>query len=132
MIADLHSEFIIPNSLLRMVLTQWQQEQRPRIERELTRVVEALGKLGARRIVLFGSHARGDFNEASDIDLMVILDTKERMVERIERVLEAIDSELAVEPLVYTPEEYERLKASQGPFIQTVEREGKVLYERSP
>ncbi len=114
-----------------MVLTQWQQEQRPRIERELRRVVEALGKLGAQRIVLFGSHARGDFNEASDIDLMVILDTKERMVERIERVLEVIDSELTFEPLVYTPEEFERLNADRGPFIQTIEREGRVLYERT-
>lgn len=114
-----------------MVLTQWQQEQRPRIERELRRVVEALGRLGAQRIVLFGSHARGDFNEASDIDLMVILDTKERMVERIERVLEVIDSELTVEPLVYTPEEFERLNTGRGQLIQTIEREGRVLYERT-
>ncbi len=114
-----------------MRLTRWQQERRPRIERELARIVGALRRLGAGRVVLFGSHARGDFNEASDIDLLVILDTKQRMIERIERVLEAIDSEFTVEPLVYTPDEFERLKANCAALIETVEREGRVLYERS-
>ena len=114
-----------------MGLTRWQRQQQSRIERELTRIVGALRKLGAERVVLFGSHARGDFNEASDIDLLVVLDTDERMVDRIERVLEAGDSELSVEPLVYTPEEVERLKDQGSALIETVEREGRVLYERS-
>lgn len=113
-----------------MRLTGWQRKQQPRIERELTRMVEALRRLGAERVVRFGSHARGDFNEASDIDLLVILDTEQRMVDRIERVLEAVDSEFTVKPLVYTPLEFERLKANRGVLIESIEREGRVLYEQ--
>lgn len=114
-----------------MGLTRWQRQQQSRIERELTRIVEALRRLGAERVILFGSYARGDFNEASDIDLLVVLDSDERMVDRIERVLEASDSELSVEPLVYTPQELERLKEQGSALVETVEHEGRVLYERT-
>ena len=113
-----------------MVLTQWQQRQWPRIERELARVIEALRRLGVERIVLYGSCARGDFNEASDVDLVVIWSTQHRMFERIERVLEVADSDLPLAPLVYTSDEYERLKERGAVLIESVEREGRVLYER--
>ena len=113
-----------------MPLTRWQQERQPRIRQELARIVDALRPLGAERIVLFGSHARGDFNEASDIDLLIVLDMERRRVERTEIVLEAIDSEFTVEPHVYTPREFERLKAVHNPLVEAAEREGEVLYER--
>lgn len=35
-------------------------------------VVSLLGKYGAEHAILFGSYARGEANEASDIDLVVI------------------------------------------------------------
>lgn len=114
-----------------MKLTLWQQQQQPRIERELARIVDALKSLGVERVILFGSHARGDFNEASDIDLVVILETNQRFLDRIDRVLEQIEPcSLPVEALVYTPAEYEELRRRGAVLIGTVEREGKVLYER--
>ena len=111
-------------------LTRWQQEQQPRIERELVRLVGVLGDLGAERVVLFGSHARGDFNEASDVDLVVVLDTRLRMVERVGYVLRVLDTDLSIEPLVYTPTEYARLMEAGSGIAEAVEREGRVLYER--
>ena len=111
--------------------TAWQRWQKPRIERELMRMTDVLQRLGADRVILFGAYARGDINQASNVDLLVVLDTKQQMAGRIQRVLEALDSELTVEPLVYTPREFERLKANGGPLIETVEREGRVLYERT-
>ena len=113
-----------------MALTQWQQKQWPRIERELARVVEALRPLGVERVVLYGSHARGDFNQGSDIDLLIIWDTQERIFDRIDRVLEAADSDLPLAPLVYSPGEYERLRSQGASLIESVEHEGRVLYER--
>lgn len=44
---------------------------------------------------------------------------------RIERVLELTD--LPIEPLVYTPAEFEELVRARNPFILRVLREGKEL-----
>ena len=94
-------------------------------------MTDVLRRLGADRVILFGPCARGDYTKAGSVDLLVVLETKQRMADRIERLLEALDSEMTVEPLVYTPQEFERLKANGGPLIETVEREGRVLYERA-
>ncbi|UCG16855.1 MAG: nucleotidyltransferase domain-containing protein [Phycisphaerales bacterium] len=111
--------------------TAWKRWRQPRIERELMRMTDVLQRLGADRVILFGEYARGDCRKTGSVDLLVVLDTKQRMADRIERVLEALDSEMTVEPLVYTPQEFERLKANGGPLIEAVEHEGRVLYERA-
>jgi predicted nucleotidyltransferase len=68
-----------------------------------------------KEVYLYGSFARGEVHEGSDIDLLVIGDFKDRFFDRIGKVLELTD--LPVEPLVYTVEEFEEFKESQNPFI---------------
>lgn len=114
-----------------MVLSLWQQRRWPEVERELARVVERLRPLDPERVVLFGSHARGDFHEHSDIDLVVVMRTQRRYIDRIGDVLTLLDcTDFDIEPHVYTPEEYENLKRSRNVLVEAAEREGKVLYER--
>ena len=101
-------------------------EDREEIRRELLRVVEELKeKLPVSRVYLFGSFARGKVHEGSDIDLLIVGDFPERVFTRIERVLELTD--LPIEPLVYTPAEFEELVRAGNPFILRVLREGKEL-----
>ncbi|MDY7033586.1 MAG: nucleotidyltransferase domain-containing protein [Thermodesulfobacteriota bacterium] len=71
-----------------------------------------------REIYLFGSSAKGDLHEGSDIDLLIIGDFKEKFFDRIGTILELTD--LPIEPLVYTVEEFEEMKTSQNPFILEV------------
>ena len=114
-----------------MVMSVWQQSRWPAVQHELERVVERLRPLDPEKVVLFGSFARGDFHEGSDIDLMIIIDTNERFIDRIGRVLAAVDpADFDVEPHVYTPAEYEELKRRGALLAEAAEREGKVLYER--
>ena len=114
-----------------MVMSLWQQRRWPDVQRELDRIVHRLTALDPERIVLFGSFARGDFHEGSDIDLMVILDTNERYVDRLGRVLAAVDPDrFDIEPHVYTPAEYATLKRQGSVLVEAAETEGKVLYER--
>ena len=40
-----------------------------------------------QKIVLFGSYARGEVHEGSDIDLMVIKETSKRFIDRIADVI---------------------------------------------
>jgi len=115
-----------------MPLTQWQARQKPRIDAELARIVDRLRTLDPERVILFGSFARGDFHENSDIDLVVVLDTQERYLDRIGRALEVIDvGDFDVWPIVYTPLEIAQMRARGLAFWAEIERDGKVLYERN-
>ncbi len=56
-----------------------------------------------RGVYVFGSFARGDEHEGSDVDLLIVGRIPGRMVDRIGEVLPRTD--LPVEPLVLTREE---------------------------
>ena len=77
-------------------------------------------QLPVREVYLYGSFAKNEIHEGSDIDLLIIGDFKERFVERIGKILDLTD--LPIEPLVYTIREFEELKRSENPFIKEVLR----------
>ncbi len=98
------------------------------LKNELVRVVEELKKAGAKRIILFGSLAKGDIGQASDIDLLVVRETKKRFIERLVELYELIDPKFALDLLVYTPSEFDEMK-KKSIFVKQILREGKLLYE---
>jgi predicted nucleotidyltransferase len=53
--------------------------RRRALKSELIRVVEELKKAGVRRIILFGSLAKDDIGPASDIDLLIVQETKKKV-----------------------------------------------------
>ena len=75
-------------------------------------------KLPVSEVYLYGSFAKGQIHEGSDIDLLVIGDFKERLFDRIGKILDLTD--LPIEPLVYTKEEFEEFKLSRNPFITEI------------
>jgi predicted nucleotidyltransferase len=84
------------------------------------------------RILLFGSHARGEAGPESDVDLLVVLpevaDKRQAAVE-IRRALRAFP--VCKDIIVTTPEEITRRGDLVGTVLRPALREGKVLYERS-
>jgi predicted nucleotidyltransferase len=89
------------------------------ILREIKVFVSKLKKsLPVKEVYLYGSFAKGEIHEGSDIDLLIIGDFKERFFDRIGKILDLTD--LPIEPLVYTVEEFEELKNSGNPFITDV------------
>jgi len=93
---------------------------------KINRFVEKLvSRIKVKKVYLFGSVARNDFNEGSDIDIAIIGDFKERFLDRIDRILEMTD--LPVEPLCYTEDEFEKMKRDGNPFIKEILK-GKVLF----
>jgi uncharacterized protein len=84
-------------------------------------------------IILFGSWARGDASETSDIDLLVISD-REKHLPRYKRGLDVrlqlSQFKTPKDILFYTHDDVERWRNVPQAFINTVLREGQVLYER--
>lgn len=86
-------------------------------------------EINPKKIILFGSFARGDINEGSDVDLIVIADWKESFLERIKILLELNKFKIPLEPLGYTEEEFEKLIKEGNSFILRVLNEGKIIYQ---
>ncbi len=84
------------------------------------------------KIILFGSYARNDFREGSDLDLFIVKDDKEsiRVVrQRVDALLRG--RKFAVDLLVRKTEEVEWNIKSQNPlYLHHIFRYGKVLYEK--
>ncbi|PSN17634.1 nucleotidyltransferase domain-containing protein [filamentous cyanobacterium CCP5] len=92
------------------------------------RIVEQFQPL---KIILFGSHARGEFNPDSDIDLLVVMPSitsKRRQAVEIGQAL--ADLPVSKDIVVTTPEEIEVYGQLVGTILRPALREGKTLYER--
>ena len=82
------------------------------------------------KIILFGSHARGDAEEGSDLDLLVVKREVANRLEEIVRLREAIGKVgMGIDLLVYTPDEFDAKRDWSSTAIYWAVREGKTLYE---
>jgi len=77
------------------------------------------------KILVFGSFARKDLNEGSDIDIIIVGDFGARFHKRIVDIMDLTD--LPIEPLCYTPEEFDRMVVEGNCFTGDAVGEGVVL-----
>lgn len=102
----------------------------PRLAPTLRRLAKALIPYGPQRIYLFGSWARGEADELSDIDLVVIKTTAAPFLDRLREAARLLPSDVgAIDILVYTPEEFAHMKAQGNAFAEMIEDEGMVIYD---
>ena len=97
---------------------------------QIERVAKRIGRAcQAEQVILFGSHARGDAREASDVDFLVIAESDLPRFKRA-RALHAMfrPYPFAMDILVYTPEEVKRGAQNPLSFVSTALREGKTVY----
>src|SRR5499427_2336889 len=88
--------------------------------------------LHPHKIMLFGSYVSGTPTADSDVDLLVIVDTQARPVDRyvcVSRLLRPRPFPLDL--LVKTPEEITQALDRDDAFMREIMARGRVLYERS-
>ena len=116
----------------RNVADVWRRMSRPKVDQEmLDGIVNCIvTTFHPHKIILFGHYAKGDAREDDDIELLVILDSQERMVQRIRNIRSVIDeTRVGIRILVYTPQEIkQRFEMSDG-FLKEIVESGYVLYE---
>jgi len=109
------------------------QEDLKRIDANLLKdiVDRILSVTQPEKIILFGSYARGDATEESDIDILIIQHSDLPRYKRATPIRLALRGLFPSKDIVvYTPEEVEEWKSASTSFIASVLREGRVLYER--
>lgn len=99
------------------------------LERFLEALAPLLTRFGARAAYLFGSHARGEADAHSDIDVIVVAPTSRPPVERFRDYLPAIVAAgVGVDLFVYTPEEFQALRDEDRPFLASALEHARLIH----
>ena len=105
----------------------------PPVARTLPKAIGRIAsELKPEKIILFGSYAYGNPTPDSDVDLLVIMKTRARQIDRYLAVSNILyPREFPVDIIVKTPKEIQaELKKKGNFFMREVLSKGKVLYER--
>lgn len=102
------------------------------LEQYVTKLIEIYGS-HIKSVILYGSYARGDYTEDSDIDIMILLDISDIEIKKYRHQLSGMtydynmDYDLDIKPIAKNEEHFKKW-LSVYPFYANVEREGVNLY----
>jgi len=105
---------------------------KPSIERQIKQMVRRIVRqFHPERVILFGSHARGNAGPDSDVDLLVVMPVEGSRREKAVEIGVALhDIRVPKDIIVTTPEDFDWRKDIVGTVERPATQEGKVLYAR--
>ena len=86
-----------------------------------------------RRIILYGSYARGDFRPDSDVDIMILLDMSDLELKKYSQKLSYmtydfnLDNDVDIKPIAKSEAHFKKWIINY-PFYANIQKEGVVLY----
>ena len=104
----------------------------PPVSKTLPQAIERIvAELNPEKIILFGSYAYGNPTPDSDVDLLVVMDTKASYKERYLAVARLLRPRtFPVDIIVKTPKEIYKALKTNSFFTKEIYTKGVVLYER--
>jgi uncharacterized protein len=124
---------LIPVQVKTDIIKSRGNRQNTRIpRRSIDAVVKRIAeRFDPERIILFGSYAYGHPHPYSDVDLLVVLRTKERARAKQLEIARALSPHaFGMDILVRTPEQLRERIALGDYFLREIVTKGQVLYER--
>jgi uncharacterized protein len=103
--------------------------RREELSRALEKIREQLAGLGALRVVVFGSFARGEVISTSDLDILAVMPPAKSGKEWLRILSETIDREVSIDILAFTEKELEKALPVSS-FLRYALETGKVIYEK--
>ncbi len=98
------------------------------IQRMVNRIVK---EFQPERVILFGSHARGEGGPDSDVDLLIVMPVEgSKRDKAIEIGVALHDVRIPKDIIVTTPEEFEWRKEIAGTIERPAVMEGMTLYAK--
>lgn len=98
-------------------------------------IVEVSKLIGNRlkKVILYGSYARGDYDKNSDIDLMILTDfNDEEIIEYRAKIRDLacdleLENDIIISPIVRNIEKYNN-RINIVPFYMNVKKEGVIIH----
>ena len=107
-----------------------QKKTVPSLERIRELLVPFFSRSAAKKAVVFGSYARGEADEYSDLDLIIVAETETPFLERFRDYTGIYEIwPKGLDMLIYTPDEFERMQDEENPVVTHALGEGIVIYE---
>jgi predicted nucleotidyltransferase len=100
------------------------------IIRDFKKAVAGLYGERLDRVILYGSYARGDFHEESDIDFLVVLkDDQISVFREIDKINDAVfDLTLKFNTMIsFVPTTVQKLEGSKMPLYHFIRKEGQEV-----
>lgn len=86
-----------------------------------------------RKVILYGSYARGDFSSDSDVDIMILLDMSDLELKKYSQQLSYmtydfnLDNDIDIKPIAKSEQHFRKWVVNY-PFYANINNEGVVLY----
>ncbi|MEM0086582.1 MAG: nucleotidyltransferase domain-containing protein [Zestosphaera sp.] len=89
-------------------------------------------KLSNSAVLIYGSVSRGDFNEWSDIDVLIITreEISQKPAERLDMIHDCMKENPLIEPVIITLDEFRKLLAKKNPLVIEALKKGIILIDR--
>lgn len=100
---------------------------------EYVEAIKAIYGMHLREIILYGSYARGDFRDDSDIDIMILLDISDSEIKEYRHALSDMtydfnmDNDVDVKPIAKNVVHFNKW-VTNYPFYSNIKKDGVVLY----
>lgn len=109
-------------------LLQRKQARRAALQQALPKILGQLKALGARKVILFGSFARGEVGPRTDLDLLAVMPSERTSRRWMEIIYSTVQRPVACDILAYNEEELRQMVPASR-LIRRILQEGKVVYE---
>ena len=101
------------------------------MQKKVHRLIKSLLPYDPERLYLFGSWARGEEDDLSDLDLVIIKQTEVPFLDRLREVASLLPAEIGgVDILVYTPDEFVAMQQNGNAFAEMITEEARIIYDR--
>ncbi len=93
-------------------------------------VRQIVARIQPKKVIIFGSYAKGTATMKSDLDIFVIMETHLPMANRADNLKSMLLSSLIpVDVHIYTPQEVEEYGKEQFSFINSVIKSGRFVFD---
>ncbi len=104
-----------------------------KVKREAVKGIRAILRDDCKQIILYGSCARGDYNEDSDVDIAILTKSDREKVKKYNAEIDEVAAQIGVDTMaivnfVCLPMKEFEQKKEWYPFFKNIARDGVVLY----
>jgi len=94
---------------------------------KINEVLEQLKKMKPKALILFGSAARGEMKKDSDVDVLMVKETKKKFHDRITDVHIRLETNIPTDVIVLTPKEVRSI-SNRSEFVWDIINNGRLVY----